>query len=183
MGDVKQIRFSGIGGQGMVLAGTILGYAGVHDGKWVYGSEEYGSQARGGSAESEVIIAEHPIKFPHIITSDVLVVLAQSAYDSWKDSVDEKGSLVIYGDHAVTPKALNSAKQISVPAIHTAIHELHTKQVANIVILGATVALTGVVSKEALSKAINENVKERFRDINLKAFDLGYNLGQELRPM
>lgn len=178
MGDVKQIRFSGIGGQGMVLAGTILGYAGVHDGKWVYGSEEYGAQARGGSAESEVIIAEHPVKFPHIIKSDVLVVLAQSAYDSWIDNVDEKGALVIYCDHAVTPKELNSAKQIGMPATHIAIHELHTKQVANIVILGATVALTGVVSKGAVVKAINENVKERFKEINLKAFDLGYNLGR-----
>jgi len=103
MTGLKQIRFAGFGGQGVVLAGTILGYAAIHDGKWVSGSNSYGAQARGGSARSEVVISEEPITFPHVIRSDILIVLSQSAYDAHITDVAEDGALVIYDDLIVEP--------------------------------------------------------------------------------
>jgi 2-oxoglutarate ferredoxin oxidoreductase subunit gamma len=72
MGYLKQIRLCGYGGQGVVLAGTILGHAAINDDKWVSGSNSYGAQARGGSARSEVVISKKPIMFPHVIQSDIL---------------------------------------------------------------------------------------------------------------
>jgi len=177
MTGLRQIRFAGFGGQGVVLAGTILGYAAIHDGKWVSGSNSYGAQARGGSARSEVVISEEPITFPHVIRSDILIVLSQSAYDGYITDVAEDGALVIYDDLMVVPDKAGGVQQLAVPATNTAIHEVQSKQVANMVILGASMAITKVVTKRALIESIRENVTERFRKSNLKALEKGYELG------
>ena len=177
MTKLKQIRFAGFGGQGVVLAGTILGYAAIHDGKWVSGSNSYGAQARGGSARSEVVISEEPITFPHVIRSDILIVLSQSAYDAHITDVAEDGALVVYDDLIVRPQEVDGVKQIAVPATNTAIRELQSKQVANMVILGASMAITRVVTKRALIISIRENIEERFRESNLKALEAGFDLG------
>jgi len=179
MGELKQIRFCGFGGQGVVLAGTILGYAAIKDGKWVSGSNSYGAQARGGSARSEVVISDDPIKFPHVIESDVLVALSQSAYDVYIKNMAEKGALVIYDDLMIKPSHLRGVQQIGVPATNTAIHELESKQVANMVMLGASVAITKIVNRQALISSIIENVVERFRDVNVEALEVGFKLGED----
>lgn len=174
---LKQVRIGGFGGQGVVLAGTILGYAAIYDNKWVSGSNSYGSQARGGASRSEVVISTKPITFPHVIRSDILIVLSQSSYDGNISDMAEDGALVMYDDLMVEPQQLFNVKQISVPATNTAIHELQNKQVANMVILGASMALTGVVTKRALITAIRENITERFKEPNLKALEVGYSIG------
>lgn len=180
MGDLKQIRICGFGGQGVVLAGTILGHAAINDGRWVSGSNSYGAQARGGAARSEVVISNEPIKFPHVIRSDILIALSQSAYDKYSNDVHEEGAIVIYDDLMVRPHNLKGAKQIGVPATDTAIGELDSKQVANIVILGASVAITGIVSKESMIRSITETVEERFKELNRKALEVGYRLGVDV---
>jgi 2-oxoglutarate ferredoxin oxidoreductase subunit gamma len=177
MTEVRQIRFAGFGGQGVVLAGTILGYAAIHDGKWVSGSTSYGAQARGGAARSEVVISAEPITFPHVIRSDILIVLSQSAYDAYIADVAEDGALVIYDDLMVKPREVAGVRQIAVPASNTAIHELKSKQVANMVILGASMAITRLVTKRALIVSIRENIEKRFKESNLKAIEKGYELG------
>jgi len=181
MGDLKQIRLCGFGGQGVILAGTILGYAAINDGKWVAGSNSYGAQARGGFARSEVVISREPIRFPHVIQSDILIALSQSAYDKYSEDMREEGAIVIYDDLMVNPQDLKGAKQIGVPATNTAIRELDSKQVANIFILGASASITRIVSKKALVSSITENAEERFKELNLKALELGYRLGEEIR--
>lgn len=180
MGDLKQIRLCGFGGQGVILAGTILGYAAINDGKWVSGSNSYGAQARGGAARSEVVISKDPIKFPHVIQSDILIALSQKAYDTYSRDVCEHGAIVIYDDLMVKPHNIEGAQQIGVPATNTAIRELESKQVANIVMLGASVAITRIVSRQALVASITETVEERFRELNLKALELGYRLGGDM---
>lgn len=180
MGNLKQIRLCGFGGQGVILAGTILGHAAISDGKWVSGSNSYGAQARGGAARSEVVVSQDPIKFPHVIQSDILIALSQNAYDTYSKDVREHRAMVIYDDLMVKPHTIKGAQQIGVAATSTALRELNSKQVANIVILGASVAITGVVSKEALITSLGENVEERFRELNLKALEVGYKLGEDI---
>jgi 2-oxoglutarate ferredoxin oxidoreductase subunit gamma len=181
MAEPKQIRFCGFGGQGVVLAGTILGYAAIKDGKYVSGSNSYGAQARGGSARSEVVISDEPIMFPHVIESDILVVLSQGAYDVYIKNIAQKGALVIYDDLMVQPSDLEDVQQIGIPATDTALHELESKQVANMVILGASVAITRIVQRQSLVSSIIENVAEQFRDLNVKALEVGYELGEDIR--
>ena len=181
MGNLKQIRLCGFGGQGVILAGTILGHAAISDGKWVSGSNSYGAQARGGAARSEVVISQDPIKFPHVIQSDILIALSQKAYDTYSRDVHEHGAMVIYDDPMVKPHTIKGAQQIGVPATNTALRELNSKQVANIVILGASVAITRIVSRQALIESITETVEERFRELNLKALEVGYKLGEDMK--
>lgn len=179
MAELKQVRISGFGGQGVVLAGTILGHAATKDGKWVAGASSYGAQARGGSARSDVVISDGPIVYPHVIEADVLVAMAQTAYNKYVEELAE-GALIIYDDEMVAPRAIDKTMQIAVPATSQAIKELNQKQSANIVILGASAAITGMVTEQALIAAITENVSSRFRDLNLKALELGFKLGKSV---
>jgi len=172
---VKQIILCGLGGQGVVLAGTILGYAGINDGKWVAGSSSYGAQARGGYTRSEVIISDKPISFPHIIEADILIAMSQSAYDKYIENVNRGNGIVIYDEPMVSTKKINGLKQIGIPATNTAVKELNNKQVANMLILGVAVGITKIVTKGALISAIEENVPERFKALNLRAVELGLN--------
>jgi 2-oxoglutarate ferredoxin oxidoreductase subunit gamma len=180
MAELRQVRISGFGGQGVVLAGTILGHAATKDGKWVAGASSYGAQARGGSARTDVVISDGPIVYPHVIEADVLVTMAQTAYNKYIEELAE-GALIIYDDEMVAPRPLGKAEQIGIPATSQAIKELNQKQSANIVILGAAAAITGMVTKEALIAAISENVSARFKDMNVKALELGYRIGKETK--
>jgi 2-oxoglutarate ferredoxin oxidoreductase subunit gamma len=178
MGELRQVRISGFGGQGVVLAGTILGHAATKDGKWVAGASSYGAQARGGSARSDVVISDGPIVYPHVIEADVLVTMAQTAYNKYIEELAE-GGFIIYDDEMVAPQSIDKVMQIGIAATSQAIKELNQKQSANIVMLGASAAITGIVTKEALIAAIGENVSERFRELNVKALELGFRLGKE----
>jgi 2-oxoglutarate ferredoxin oxidoreductase subunit gamma len=176
MTNVKQVRLSGFGGQGVVLAGTILGHAAIKDGKWVAGSSSYGAQARGGYARSDVVIGDGPIVFPFVIKADILIALSQNAYDKYVNELAGDAT-VIFDEQMVLPKTVEGARQIGVPSTFAALKELNQKQAANIVILGALASVTRIVSREGLIASISENVPSRFKESNLKALELGYRLG------
>jgi len=178
MAKIKQIRLCGFGGQGIVLAGTILGYAGINDGKWVASSSSYGDAARGGTCYSDVVISDRPIVYPHLIKADVLIALSQTAYNEYLKLVNPGSGIVIYDERLVSVQEIDSLKQVGVSATELAIKELGSKQVANIVMLGAAVVMTKIVSEDALISAIDKNVPARFKDLNLKAVNLGLKLGK-----
>jgi len=181
MNNLTQIRLCGYGGQGVVLAGMILGHAAINDDKWVSGSNSYGAQARGGSARSEVVISENPITYPHVIKADILIAMSQTAYDQYIQDLAEQGAFVLYDDMIVRPRDINGVQQIGIPATKTSIDELDNKQVANIVMLGASVVITGIVSEKSLISSIETNVGQRFRALNIKALEVGYTLGRKIK--
>jgi len=178
MEEIKQIRLCGFGGQGVILAGTILGYAGINDDKWVAGSSSYGAAARGGACRADVIISDKPIRFPHIIKADILIAMSQKAYNVYIENVEKGAGIVIYDEQIVSTKEISGLKQIGVPVTNTAIRELNSKLVANIVILGAAVGITKIVNRDALISAIEKNVPERFKVLNLEAVKLGFKLAE-----
>jgi 2-oxoglutarate ferredoxin oxidoreductase subunit gamma len=178
MAETKQVRLCGFGGQGIILAGTILGYAAINDGKWVAGSSSYGAAARGGTCYSDVVISDGLIVYPHVIRADVLIALSQIAYDAYLKMVSPQDGTVIYDERLVSVRETDNLKQVGVSATELAIKELGSKQVANIVMLGAATLITKIVSKDALISAIDKNVPPRFRDLNLRAVDLGFKLGK-----
>lgn len=179
MTGLKQIRLCGFGGQGIILAGVIVGHAAIRDGRWVAGSSSYGAQARGGYARSDVVISDEPIVFPHVIKADILIAMSQQAYDRYIEEI-APDAVVLFEEQMVAIKALEGVKQIGIPATLRAIEEIEQKQVANIVMVGATVALTKAVSKEALLLGVRENVDERFLTSNLKSVELGFSMGEEI---
>lgn len=175
----KQIRLCGFGGQGIILGGKILGNASISAGKWVAGLSSYGGAARGGVCEADVIISDDPIIYPQVIEADIIVALAQSAYNKHIGSINKKTGLVLYDTKFVSAKEINGVKQIGIPATETAIKELNNKQVANIILLGAVIEITNLIDKEALKTAIAKGVRERFKELNLKAVEVGFRLGKE----
>ncbi len=179
MGEVKQVILCGFGGQGIVLAGTILGHAAFNDGKWVSGTNSYGSAARGGECESEVVISDKPTTFPYVLEADFLIAMYQSAYDKYIGKVKPEEGVVIQDEQLVSPKENSTLKHIGIPATEAATKELNSKMVANIIALGAAVEISKVVTKDALISAIEEHIPERFKEMNLKAVNIGFNLGRE----
>ncbi|MCD5413041.1 MAG: 2-oxoacid:acceptor oxidoreductase family protein [Dehalococcoidia bacterium] len=178
MGEIKQIRLCGLGGQGIVLGGTILGHAGINDGKWVAGSSSYGAEARGSACRSEVIISDEPIIFPHVTRPDILIAMSQEAYDKYIKDMGRDGETVIYDEQMVCTKEISGLRQLGFPASSVATKELENKLVANMVILGIVAEVTRIVSQDALLSAIEKNVPERFRALNLRAAELGLALGR-----
>jgi len=181
VGETREIRICGFGGQGIILAGTILGHAAVLDAKWVAESASYGSAARGGNCKTDLVISEESAIYPYVTTADILIAMSQKAYDIYIKDVKEDG-LVIYDNGIVKPDQKSTLKHIIVPATELAMKELGNRQVANIVMLGAVVEITGIISKDSVIAAIKGNVAERFLDINCKAVDVGLKLGQGVKP-
>ena len=179
MGQIKQVVLCGYGGQGILLAGTMLGKAAFNDGKWVSSTNSFGSAARGGACRAEVVISDGPVIFPHVIEADILIAMYQTAHDKYIGQVKREAGVVIYDDGFVSPEEITGLKYLPVPATRTAIEELNQGIVANIIILSAAVEVTRVVTKEALKSAIAEIAPERLRELDLKAADIGFKLGQE----
>ena len=178
MSEDIQVRISGFGGQGVVLAGVLLGEAGVIDGKQVAGSNSYGAQARGSGCKSEIVFSEGLIDFPLLTTADLLIAMSQGAYDlNWRD-VKEKSGLILYDRSLVTPREALGVEQVGLPATELALKKLKNKQMANLILLGALVEMTKIVSPKAIRKAIALHVNERFRALNLKALRIGMILGR-----
>jgi 2-oxoglutarate ferredoxin oxidoreductase subunit gamma len=163
----------------VVLAGILLGEAGGIDGKHVSGSNSYGAQARGSGCKSEIVYSKGPIDFPHVIQADILMAMSQGAYDQYSGDVKEETGLIVYDQGQVAPREGLRVKQLGIPATEYAVKRLRNKQVANLVLLGALVEKTSVVSVRAMEKAIQTHVAERFRSLNLEAFKLGLELGRQ----
>lgn len=170
---------SGFGGQGIVLAALLLGEAGVLDKRFVSGSNFYGAQARGSGCKSEIVFSDGPIDFPHLTTADILVAMSQGAYNTYCEDVKEMSGIILYDNGLVTPKEDLKVKQVGLPATEHAVKKLKNKQVANIIFLGALVETTKIVSTKTVRKAIALHVSKRFRTINLKALQIGMELGRQ----
>jgi 2-oxoglutarate ferredoxin oxidoreductase subunit gamma len=169
------VRFGGLGGQGLVTLGAVLAEAGANAGLRVAASQHYGSRARGGATYSDVILSAEEIDYPHIIHPDILVVLAQQAYELYVPTLGDRG-VTLVDNFFVKPAAGHQV--LLIPGTRTAIEEAGNKVAANFVMLGALVGYAGLVGEKDVSAAVNHLVKQRFREVNLKAFNLGVELGK-----
>lgn len=170
-----EIRFSGAGGQGLILAGVIMAEAAsIYDGIQAVQSQSYGPEARGGASKSEVIISDGPIDYPKVTQCDALLALTQEACDKYSHDLKEGGVLLIDSD-LVLREPVGNFKVTKFNITNTAKNEIGREIVTNIVALGAMVALTGVVTKEAAEKAVLARVPEAFLELNKKAFHLGFD--------
>ena len=181
MRPIMQVRLSGFGGQGVVLAGVLLGQAGVLDGRFVAGSNSYGAQARGSGCKAEIIFSDNPIDFPHLIVADILVAMSQGGYEQYARGVRPTTGLILYDQGQVNPQEDLLVRQMAIPATGWAINTLKSKQVANIVFLGALIGITDILSVQAMRKAIRLHMTERFRKLNLEALKIGLHIGRQVR--
>lgn len=176
-----ELRLSGSGGQGLILAGKILAEAAaIYDGKNATQSQSYGPEARGGSSRSEVIISDEDIDYPKAVNIDFLLALTQEACDKyWRDVKDTGIILVDSGFVNKCPEG--KFKVYSAPISEIAEKETGKRLVANIVALGMITEITGIVSKEAVESAILSRVPKGTEELNLKAFRTGITAAQRIK--
>lgn len=138
-------------------------------------NQNFGPEARGGACSAQLVVSDSKILYPYVVRTDFLVAMSQDGYNKFEPEVKDDGVLIIDEDlvEANTKKSI-----LSIPATRIA-EELGNRIFANVVMLGFVTATTGVVSVEAMRKTIPESVPERFIDLNMKAFDKGYEWGEK----
>ncbi|HYL20952.1 MAG TPA: 2-oxoacid:acceptor oxidoreductase family protein [Gemmatimonadales bacterium] len=175
--DPFQVRLSGSGGQGIILAGVLLAEAGMYDGLHVVHTQSYGPAARLGAAKSEVVLSRREIAFPEVRLPDVLVCLSRDAYERYGNALAPAG-LRIVDEQAVSDLASAPEGAIVLPIVRTA-RELGASGAitANVVALGALLALSRAVSETRVRRALGERVKPETLDLNQRALAAGLALG------
>ncbi|MBM7854749.1 2-oxoglutarate ferredoxin oxidoreductase subunit gamma [Desulfohalotomaculum tongense] len=180
MAQSWEVRLSGSGGQGLILAGIILAEAGILDGQNVVQTQSYGPAARGGASKAEVIISPGDIDYPKVLACDVLLALNQES--CIKYSGDLKNNSVTIVDSSLVKHIPPVAGKIyPLPITKTAREEVGRELVANVVALGALVGLTGVVSREAITNALMARVPRGTEELNAKALEVGFKMAAEAR--
>jgi 2-oxoglutarate ferredoxin oxidoreductase subunit gamma len=173
-----QIILSGVGGQGLMLAGKLLGDAATgYEGKNAVMTSAFGVEMRGTFAKSDVIVSSEEIDYPEVRQADVVIALAPLAYKRYAPSLGED-ALLLYDDAC---EALPSkARQIGFPIAKIA-KQAGSPSGLNIVALGLLVKLTGVVEESSALSAIREEFKgkEKLAELNCKAFQAGLEAGLE----
>jgi len=174
MSNKYEVRLSGSGGQGLILAGIILADAGIKSGKNAIQSQSYGPEARGGASKAEVIISDGEINYPKVEQCDLLLSLTQKSYDEYIDSLKKDGILVV--DEKIEIDETLEAKIYRLPILSTAYDKLKKPMVANIVSLGAICNLFNIIDEESLEKAILNRIPPGTEEVNKKAFQEGLKL-------
>jgi 2-oxoglutarate ferredoxin oxidoreductase subunit gamma len=173
-----EIRLSGSGGQGLVLAGIILARAAVIDKKRVTQTQSYGPESRGGASRADVIISNGEINFPEATSFDILMALTQEACDKFLFDLKDDGFLII--DNSIVKNvALLSSTVYELPFTEIALEKLGSSLPTNILSLSFLVKKSGIVTEQALQKAIEISVKKAFVDVNIKAMKLGFELAKK----
>ncbi len=177
-----RLVFSGSGGQGVITAAIILAEAAVlYDDLIAVQSQVYGAEARGGATRSDIIISDSDIFFPKVNQPNVLVCLTQEAYVKFSTIIRPGGLLVTDQRYVQTWKKVD-ARQRELPIYDTVMDQIGKPIVFNICMLGALIALTGIVRAESIMKVLESRIPESFLDLNRRALQVGIDLGTAASP-
>jgi 2-oxoglutarate ferredoxin oxidoreductase subunit gamma len=173
--------FSGSGGQGVITAAIILAEAAViYENLNAVQSQSYGAEARGGATRSDIIIADSVIHFPKVIQPNVLVCLTQNAYNKFYPII-RPGGLLITDRRFVQIEKKVDAQQKEIEMYETVMAKIGKPIVFNICMLGAVIALTGLVKPESIMKVLEHRIPKDFLDMNREALDIGLALGEQAK--
>ena len=174
---LTEIRVAGFGGQGVILSAIVLGKAcSIYKGQFATMTQAFGPEARGGACSAQLILSDSPVLYPYVTQPDVLVVMSQEAYTKFSPELKDGGVLLIERDLVRVTDVPKQVRIYSVPATRIA-EELGKRMVLNIVMVGFFAAVTRLLDAEAVRKAVADSVPSSFRELNLKAFDKGYEYG------
>ena len=177
MRGLTEIRIAGFGGQGVILAATVIGKAAaIFEKEYATMTQNFGPEARGGAASAQVIVGDEPVLYPYVTHPDILVVMSQEAYVKFSPELKNAGVLIIEQDLVRVSEIKPGTKLFSVPATRLA-EELGKRMVLNIVMVGFFAAVAKILKPESLRDAVAASVPSAFKELNLKAFDKGYEYG------
>jgi 2-oxoglutarate ferredoxin oxidoreductase subunit gamma len=174
---VTEIRIAGFGGQGVILSAIVIGKAGcIFQDGYSTMTQSFGPEARGGACSAQVILSDNPVLYPYVTQPDILVVMSQEAYTLFSPQINPEGILVIEEDLVRIGELPPGVRVYSIPATRIA-EELGKKMVLNIVMVGFFGAVSQALDPDALRKAVAASVPKSYRDLNLRAFDRGFEYG------
>lgn len=167
----QEIRIAGFGGQGVVLAGYVLGKAlALYSGREAVMTQAHGPEARGGASSADLVVSTEPIAYPFVQQPDFLVALSQEAYTKFRPSI-KPDAMVLIDEDLVKPQDGDHIHAI--PATQLA-EDLGRRIVTNVVMLGYVTALTEIVTPQAMIKALENSLNARILELNLNAFNAGF---------
>jgi 2-oxoglutarate ferredoxin oxidoreductase subunit gamma len=171
----QEIRLAGFGGQGIILAGYILGKAAaLYGGREAILTQSYGPEARGGACSAELVVDDQPIDYPTLESPAILVLMSQEAFEKYGPQVGPGTTVMVESD--LVEGAPDEWPGI--PATRLA-EELGARISANIVMVGFLTGITGLLNAEAVEHAVSTSVPERTVELNLKAFTAGYQYARQ----
>lgn len=174
---MREIKLSGFGGQGIIMMGMILGKAAtLYDNKYATLTQSFGPEARGGACSAQLIISETRILYPYLTAPDILVAMSQEAYEKFEPTLKDGGVLILEQNLVKPHNHEGRVREYAIPATRIA-ESLGNRMFANMVMLGFVCAVTGIVPKEALIKAVKDTLPARLLEKNLIALEQGYQQG------
>lgn len=175
-----EVKIGGFGGQGVILSGYILGKAAsIYDSKHATMIQSFGPEARGSACSAQLIISNEPISYPYIVSPNVMILMSQEAYSKFSPELASGGTLLTEEDLVVTRNLRKDVLHYSIPATRFA-EELGKRLVLNIVMLGFTAAITNIVAADAARNAVKVSVPKGTEELNLAAFNRGFEYGLQL---
>jgi len=168
-----EIRITGYGGQGVVLSGYIIGRAcSINADLHATMVQSFGPEARGLACSSTLVVMKTEVLYPYLRKPDIFVVMSLEGYEKYHDELKDDGTL-IYESDLISPTLKKGQPAFGVPSTRIA-ESLGRLIVQNIVMLGFFAAVTKIVSREQMRQAVLDSVPPGTEDLNLKAFDAGY---------
>jgi 2-oxoglutarate ferredoxin oxidoreductase subunit gamma len=175
--QLTELRIAGFGGQGVILSAIVLGKAAsIYQGAYATMTQNFGPEARGGACSAQLLLSGEPILYPYVTQPDIMVVMSQEAYTRFVPDLKEGGILIVEQDLVRVTDLPRQTKVYSCPATRLA-EELGKRMVSNSVMVGFFTAVTRLLDTDAVRKAVEDSVPASFRELNLKAFEKGYEYG------
>ncbi|MBN2319199.1 MAG: 2-oxoacid:acceptor oxidoreductase family protein [Acidobacteria bacterium] len=179
--SATEIKFSGFGGQGVILAGIIFGRAAsIYDNKFATLTQSFGPEARGSACSAQLIVSDDRVLYPYVTKPEILMAMSQEAFNKFLPETTDDATVIIE-EELVKPQGLKPGMKVyGIPATRIA-EELGRKMILNIVMVGFFTSVTGLIDYEAVREAVKASVPQGTEVMNLKAFDRGYQYGENLK--
>ena len=176
--QLTEIRIAGFGGQGVIMCAQVIGRAAsIVEHGFATMTQNFGPEARGGACSAQLILSPNPILYPYVVKPDLMVLMSQEAFVKFHRGIKPGGTLIVEQELVrVQDVAAPDVKVFAIPATRIA-ENLGKKMVLNIVMTGFFGAISGLLPRESLCKAVEDSVPAAFAELNRAAFDAGFDYG------
>ena len=176
--QLTEIRVAGFGGQGVIMCAQVIGRAAsIVENGFATMTQNFGPEARGGACSAQLILSPTPILYPYVVKPDLMVLMSQEAFVKFSNDIRPGGTLIVEQELVrVQDVPVPDVKVFAIPATRIA-ENLGKKMVLNIVMTGFFGAISGVLQRESLRKAVEDSVPPSFAELNRTAFDAGFDYG------
>ncbi len=179
--DRVEIRLAGFGGQGIIMMGYVIGKAySIFEGYEATLTQSFGPEARGGACSAQVVLSKDKVLYPYVVQPDIFVAMSQEAFTKYYPTLKKDGILIIEEELVDLSGVDITQKLFKIPATRFAEEKVGRRLTLNIVMCGFFTAVTGLISRDAMRKAVEDTVPSGTEELNLKAFDVGYEYGQQV---